>query len=215
MHAKIRFLKRILVIKLLEFTTIFILLPLIFYIKLLPPYLIIPSLWVVAVYAWFTLKADGVETLFKKIYPFDLNFMVLRFLVFGSLLFIFTYIFYEEKLFSFMFEKTYIYFLVMFFYPIISVIPQEFVFRRFFFYRYDIFKSKNFIIYVNALAFGFVHLAFGNFLAVGLSVIGGYIFAKTYMATKSFSLVCIEHALYGDFIFTIGLGEFFYHNSVR
>lgn len=201
--------------KFLEFIAIFILLPLFFYMKLLPTYLIIPSLWVVAIYAWFMLKADGVETLFKKMYPFDLNFMVLRFLFFGSLLFLFTYIFYEDKLFSFMLEKPSLYFMVMVLYPILSVIPQEFVFRRFFFYRYDIFSSKNFLIYVNALAFGFVHLAFGNFLAVVLSILGGYIFAKTYKKTNSFSLVCIEHALYGNLIFTIGLGEFFYHNGIK
>lgn len=202
--------------KFFEFIAIFILLPLTFYLKFIPTYLIMPSLWLVSLYAYYKLKADGIETIFfKKIYPFDLNFMLLRFVFFGALLFLFTYIFYEEKLFNFIYEKPYLYILIMFLYPLLSVIPQEFVFRRFFFYRYDIFKSKNFMIYVNALAFGFVHLAFGNFLAVGLSILGGYIFAKTYKNTKSFSLVCIEHALYGDLIFTIGLGEFFYHNAVR
>lgn len=201
--------------KFLEFIAIFILLPIAFYQKILPPYLIIPALWVVAVYAWFVLKADGVETHFKKIYPFDLNFTIIRFIFLGLLLLLFVYIFYEERLFSFMSERTNLYIAIMFLYPILSVLPQEFVFRRFFFYRYDVFRSKNFIIYVNALAFGFVHLAFGNFLAVGLTILGGYLFAKTYVTTKSFGLVCIEHALYGDLIFTIGLGEFFYHNGVR
>ncbi len=167
----------------------------------------------VTIYAYYVMKSDGMETVFKKIYPFDLNFMLLRFVLSSFLLFLFVYIFYEDKMFSFLIEKTEVYWMIMFLYPVFSVIPQEFVFRRFFFYRYDIFRSKSFLIYVNALAFGFVHLAFGNFLAVGLSVIGGYIFAKTYLRTKSFSLVCIEHALYGDLIFTIGLGEFFYHNG--
>lgn len=201
--------------KLIEFIVIFILLPLIFYLKLLPSYLIIPALWGVTIYAWYTLKSDGVETVYKKIYPFDLNFMLIRFIGVAIFLTLIVYIFYEDKLFNFMLEKTNLYILVMVLYPILSVIPQEYVFRRFFFYRYDFFKSKNFLIYVNALAFGFVHLAFGNFLAVGLTVLGGYIFAKTYTKTKSLTLVSIEHALYGNFIFTIGLGEFFYHNGIQ
>jgi membrane protease YdiL (CAAX protease family) len=200
-------------IKIAEFTSIFILLPLIFYLKIVPSFLIMPALWVVFLYAYYVMKSDGMETVFKKIYAFDLNFVLLRFAFYGLILFLFVYIFYEEKMFNFMFEKTALYIVVMFLYPILSVIPQEFVFRRFFFHRYNVFKSKSFLVYVNALAFGFVHLAFGNFLAVGLSILGGYIFAKTYLRTKSFSLVCIEHALYGDLIFTIGLGEFFYHNN--
>lgn len=200
-------------IKIVEFTAIFILLPLIFYLRIVPTYLIMPALWIVFLYTYYVMKSDGMETVFKKIYSFDLNFMLLRFIFYGLVLLLFVYVFYEDKMFDFMFEKTGIYLLVMFLYPVLSVIPQEFVFRRFFFYRYDIFRSKSFLLYVNALAFGFVHLAFGNFLAVGLSIVGGYIFAKTYLKTKSFSLVCIEHALYGDLIFTIGLGEFFYHNG--
>lgn len=202
-------------IKIVEFTSIFILLPLIFYLKIVPSFLIMPALWVVFIYAYYVMKSDGMETVFKKIYAFDLNFVVLRFIFYGLLLFLFVYIFYEDKMFNFMSEKTGLYIAVMFLYPILSVVPQEFVFRRFFFHRYDIFRSKSFLVYVNALAFGFVHLAFGNFLAVGLSIIGGYLFAKTYLKTKSFSLVCIEHALYGDLIFTIGLGEFFYHNGMN
>ncbi len=44
---------------------------------------------------------------------------------------------------------------------------------------------------------------------------GGWLFADTYRQSRSLWLVCLEHALYGDLIFTIGLGTFFYHGAVR
>jgi len=55
-----------------------------------------------------------------------------------------------------------------------------------------------------------VHLIFGNLVPVILTVAGGYLFARTYLATRSLFCVCVEHALYGCFIFTIGLGHLFY-----
>jgi uncharacterized protein len=67
----------------------------------------------------------------------------------------------------------------------------------------------------SALAFGFVHIIFGSWISVVLSTIGGLLFALTYMKSGSLLLTCIEHALFGDFIFTIGLGQFFYHGARR
>jgi hypothetical protein len=69
------------------------------------------------------------------------------------------------------------------------------------------------MVVASALAFGFVHIIFGNWLSVGLSAIGGVLFALTYQQSGSLVLTCIEHALFGDFIFTIGIGQFFFHRS--
>ena len=69
------------------------------------------------------------------------------------------------------------------------------------------------MIFASALAFGFVHIIFRNWLAVGLCVLGGALFAFTYHSSQSFLLACLEHAVFGNFLFTIGLGKFFYHGS--
>ncbi|HXB22539.1 MAG TPA: hypothetical protein VNV88_14225 [Candidatus Solibacter sp.] len=45
------------------------------------------------------------------------------------------------------------------------------------------------------------------------STIGGLLFALTYQQSGSLLLACIEHAIFGNFIFTIGLGQFFYHGA--
>jgi CAAX protease family protein len=101
---------------------------------------------------------------------------------------------------------------VMLLYPVFSALPQEFLFRAYFFRRYQtLFGKGPALIAASGVAFGFVHIIFGNWLAVLLSAIGGLLFASTYARTASLSLVCLEHALFGDFLFTIGLGRFFYH----
>lgn len=105
---------------------------------------------------------------------------------------------------------------VMIGYPIVSVFAQEVIFRAFFVHRYTtILPQKWAMILVNALVFGWVHIVFLNWLAVAMCVVGGAIFCHTYMRTKSVALASIEHALYGCFVFTIGLGQFFYAGAIN
>lgn len=40
-----------------------------------------------------------------------------------------------------------------------------------------------------------------------LTFIGGLLFALTFKKTKSTLLVSIEHAIYGSWLFTVGMGE--------
>jgi uncharacterized protein len=104
--------------------------------------------------------------------------------------------------------------LIMLLYPLVSVYPQELLYRAFFFHRYRrLFGSGWAMVLASACAFGFVHLIFGNWLATALSAIGGLLFALTYRRSGSLLLTCIDHALFGNFIFTIGLGRFFYNGS--
>ena len=92
--------------------------------------------------------------------------------------------------------------------------PQELVFRAFVLERYrPLFGSGRGIAAASAVAFGFVHVIFGNLLAVGLSLIGGWLFARRYQRTRSLLATSIEHALYGQLVFTIGLGAYFYHGA--
>jgi uncharacterized protein len=95
-------------------------------------------------------------------------------------------------------------------YPLISVYPQELLYRAFFARRYrELFPRVGDFLPASALVFAWVHIIFRNPLAVLLTLIGGWFFAQTYAQTRSLRLVCLEHSLYGGLIFSVGLGEFF------
>lgn len=95
-------------------------------------------------------------------------------------------------------------------YPLLSVLPQELLFRTYFFHRYrSIFRDDMAMVLASALTFGFVHIIYGNWVSVGLSAIGGVLFSITYIQTGSLLAACVEHAIFGDFLFTIGLGGYF------
>ena len=60
------------------------------------------------------------------------------------------------------------------------------------------------------IIFAYVHIIFINPVAPLLTLIGGYFFTSTYAKHKSLALVTIEHALYGNMLFTLGLGWYFW-----
>lgn len=92
-------------------------------------------------------------------------------------------------------------------YPIVSVIPQELIFRTFFFHRYKhILPSKLIRLGVSTASFTSVHILYGNWVAVILSFIGGALFGYRYIQTRSTLVVAIEHCLWGSFLFTVGIG---------
>jgi len=99
---------------------------------------------------------------------------------------------------------------IMVLYPLLSVWPQEVIFRRFLFHRYTKIFGPRGVVAASALAFGFAHIIFLNWIAVSLTTAGGVMFARNYARERSLWLVCLEHALYGCLVFTIGLGRFFY-----
>ena len=105
---------------------------------------------------------------------------------------------------------------VMVLYPLLSVYPQEVIFRTFFFHRYrELFRSSEGLVGSSALVFGLAHLFFGNWVAPTLTAIGGYLFARTYEQSESTLQAVVEHGLWGDFLFTIGLGWYFWGGSIR
>ena len=67
------------------------------------------------------------------------------------------------------------------------------------------------LLIASAAAFGFLHVIFRNSLAVSLTFFGGVLFAWRYMETGSLFTSSLEHALYGCWLFTVGLGQYFYH----
>jgi hypothetical protein len=124
-------------------------------------------------------------------------------------------VFRPDLLFSFARERTLIWLLVIVLYPLLSAVPQEIIFRTFFFHRYRrLFPNDISMMLTNGACFGLAHLFFGNWLAPALTAVGGVIFARTYSRTCSTILVCLEHSLWGNFIFTVGLGWYFYTGSI-
>ena len=95
------------------------------------------------------------------------------------------------------------------FYPWLSAYPQEITHRVFFWHRYQVlFPRRTTRIVVNAFVFAWMHALFWNWIALVMTFIGGLLFAYTYERTRSALAAGIEHALYGAWCFTIGLGWF-------
>lgn len=100
------------------------------------------------------------------------------------------------------------------FYPLVSVYPQELVYRGVMFERYaPVFGSGTPMVAASATAFGFVHIIFGSWVSVLLTLVGGWMFARRYQRRGSLMSAAVEHAVYGVLVFTIGLGQFFYHGA--
>jgi membrane protease YdiL (CAAX protease family) len=101
--------------------------------------------------------------------------------------------------------------LIMIVYPVLSVVPQEIIYRAFFFHRYGaLFAHERLSIVANAALFAFAHILFRNWVAVIVSFVAGLLWATTYLGSRSILVVSIEHALYGNFAFTLGIGYYFY-----
>lgn len=121
-----------------------------------------------------------------------------------------TALFWPQWLFVLPLERPWVWLLVLVFYPVLSVYPQELIYRAFFFHRYHVLLPRRWLFGLNVAAFSFLHIVFLNPVALALTLIGGYFFARTYLQTRSLAAVSAEHALYGGWIFTVGLGSYFY-----
>ena len=134
--------------------------------------------------------------------------IVLRFIILIICSTILMYFSEGEKLFIVVKNNPSIWLMVSIFYSVVSVYPQEFLYRSFFFNRYSLLlKNPYLLIAVNALFFSFAHIMFKNLFVLFITLIGGVIFSITFLKTRSLLLTSIEHALYGSWLFTVGMGE--------
>ena len=128
---------------------------------------------------------------------------------------IFLYFYDADRMFFLLIERPQFIPVLMILYPLISALPQEFIFCSFFFNRYQrYFKTGWSMIIASAITFAYAHVLYINPVAPTLSLIGGIIFAHTFYKHRSLALVTIEHGLYGNFLFILGLGWYFYSGSV-
>ncbi len=198
---------------LLEFTVLFIILPTVY--MAYRPFLIhpFPVVWGFAACCVWILKRDGSLSLqdFLGAHPGKerVRAALARFAFWAVLLILYAVCFEPGKLFAFPRNNPLVWLLFVWLYPVLSVIPQGIIYRVFVFRRYrDLFGSDWAMIAASALVFSYAHIIYRNPVAIVLTLFGGLFFAHTYAKDGSPWLSNVEHAIYGDFVFTIGLGYY-------
>lgn len=128
---------------------------------------------------------------------------------------LFTYLYFPSLFLDFPLSKTHLLIMLFFIYPVLAAYPQEIIFRGFFFQRYrDVFPGQGLMIFMSGLSFSLAHIFYGNWLAPLLSFAGGILFGYRYVKSGSVLVAGVEHGLWGNYLFTVGLGWFFYSGSI-
>ena len=152
-------------------------------------------------------KSFSFTSLRKKI---DWKFIIIFSLIFLSLSFFYVILVDKDLLFIFPKTNFELWLLVILIYPFLSVIPQEIVYRVFFFQRYfPNERSFYFLTLLNMIVFSYGHIVFNNVHAILITAIVSPIFTYAYLK-KSFFTCIVLHALGGQIIFTLGLGKYFF-----
>ena len=196
-------------LKKLEFFFIFLIIPsTIFFLD--SSIIIFLTLYLVSILSLVILYFDKTflfTSLKKKI---DWKFVIIFSVIFFFLGFFYVLLVDTNLLFIFPKTNFKLWLIVIFIYPFLSVIPQELVYRVFFFQRY--FPNINrfyFPVFLNLVVFAYGHLVFSNMHAIIITAIVSPIFTYAYLK-KSFLTCVILHTLGGQIIFTLGLGKYFF-----
>ncbi len=166
-------------------------------------------LWLGALVAFFNTRG---RPPFPKhpMWP-ELRGIAVRFSVLAPLIALVTWLAFPHLFLELPRQRPLLWAIIMVLYPLLSVWPQEMLYRSLLFHRYrELFRSDVALILVSASAFGFAHIIFLNWIAILMTAAGGLLFARDYARHRSLALTCLEHSLYGCLIFTVGLGRFFY-----
>lgn len=128
---------------------------------------------------------------------------------------LFTCIFMKPHFLEFPRDRFNAWLMFVLWYPLLSAYPQELIFRSFFFQRYrELFPNPIMMLIISGISFGLAHMVYGNWIAPVASVFAGIFFGYRYMKSGSLVVTSIEHGLWGNFLFTVGMGWFFYSGSI-
>lgn len=137
--------------------------------------------------------------------------LLLRCLLCAVLLLGAVLIFFPNSIFGLLRYNYKIWIIVFVFYPFLSAWPQELIYRSFMFQRYKSLFGQNFgMVAASSVAFAFLHIIYLNWIALASTLVAGYIFSINYKKTGYLAPAFVEHAVYGNLLFTIGLGMFFF-----
>lgn len=140
--------------------------------------------------------------------------VLVRFAVLAPLILLGAWLWAPGDFLSFPRESPQRWLMVMALYPLLSVWPQEVIYRAYIHERYaPLWGTGMRYVIASAVSFGYMHIIFLNAPAVIMTMILGFILARDYARHRSLWLVCGEHALYGCLIFTSGLGRYFYSGA--
>jgi len=177
-------------------------------------------LWGAALYALFILRVvyhDHLKQIWnwKAVTWANMKPILIRWVIACAAMTLFIWFYDPDRMFRLALERPLFIPFLMIMYPILSALPQELIFCSFFFERYKPFfgVASNMVV-ASAIIFAYAHVLYINPVAPTLSLVGGLIFALTYLKTKSLALVTIEHGLYGNYLFIVGLGWYFHGGSV-
>lgn len=194
-----------------ELLLLFVAIPLFTNYQLKGIYNLVPLLIVAVILLIILLNDQNFQNnQFVRIVPVNWKMLIVRFIITSAAVFTFIYFFREKLLYYLPQEKPEKYLLAIGLYPFWSVIPQEIVYRAWYYHRYSrLFPNMKLAVVVNSLLFGFSHIVFDNWIAVIGAFLVSFIFSHTYKKYNSLLIVIIEHFFYGVMIFSLGLGKFF------
>ena len=177
---------------------------------------VVPTLLLAAAIATVAMRRTGLlargELTRLRVASHDWAEMLARF-VFSALLLTGLLLNYRpDWLFAFPRHNPRFWALVCVAYPLVSVLPQGILYRALFVKRYAACVPRHPFVF-GALLFAWAHVVFHNPWACAFTFVGGLFFLTSYRATGSLLFSCIEHALYGDFLFTVGWGPCFYEGT--
>ena len=104
---------------------------------------------------------------------------------------------------------------LLLFYLLFSVIPQEVIFRFLFFYKYKDYFNKFEILLLNSSVFSFCHLIYFDIYILLFSFFGNLLFTFNYMKNKSLLVVIVEHFLLGQTFIILGFFDNFNFSLIK
>jgi len=181
--------------------------------------LVIPLVLVAALSCWLWLRRqpdfDRAKLWNVRDFIPHLARTLLIFLPLGAVAALLSYLCMPQAFFIFPKQYFVFWLIVMIGYPILSAYPQELIYRAFFYHRYaPLFRYRWQLVLANTILFGWVHIFLGNWIAPVFAAIGGLLFSRTYFRSGGILQSAIEHGLWGDLLFTVGVGWYFYAGSV-
>jgi membrane protease YdiL (CAAX protease family) len=196
----------------LEMIVVFIGVPLLLMFNVLPIYKIIPLLIVFSFYLFVILRDKSFKRHQFRLNGFKAWSMILwRSSIMLLFLILFTWFVFPEQYIYIPIHTPKLWCLLLLYYPLFSVIPQEFIYRVYFYHRFKgLLDNRNILILINATVFSFSHIVFGNRVVLAFTFIASILFSLTYLRYRSYTIVVVEHIIYGLIIFTIGPGAFFH-----